>query len=93
MTTRSIRKSKSPRGTEKRASEIRLDEDGNLDEVVVGKFPKARKPFTETCVHVERMADGWWWIGIDMPGGGSIHVNFWTRKKGRKIHARAERNV
>ena len=60
--------------------EIRLNEDGSLDEVVASK-PKA--------FHLEQMDTGAWWIGVDMEDGTLIHINLWTQRNAR-IKARAE---
>jgi hypothetical protein len=70
-------------------NEIRLDEYGELDEVVVGNFSRPRSKAKGVCVHLERMGGCHWWMRIDVPGRRSIAVNFWT-KRGAKICARAE---
>ena len=44
------------------------NKDGTLDEI----FAEA------TFVHVEQMSDQDWWIGITLPSGELLHVNFWT---------------
>jgi len=62
--------------------EIRLNEDGSLDEVVASN-PKS--------YHLEQMDTGAWWMCIDMADGTAIHVNLWTREN-RRILARAEVN-
>lgn len=46
--------------------EVRLDEDGTLDEVV------AERP---QFVHLERMSDESVWIGITTADGTVVHVN------------------
>jgi hypothetical protein len=56
--------------------EIRLNEDGTLDEVCAWGF-----------VHLEQMDDGHWWLGIDTIDGQLLHVNLWARGK---IQALAE---
>lgn len=43
-----------------------LNEDGTLDEIFAGP------------VHIEQMDDNHWWIGIALPNGETLHVNFWT---------------
>jgi hypothetical protein len=50
--------------------EIRRNEDGTVDEVVV-------------CgnVHVEQMDTGHWWIGIDPADGRLLHLNLHARGK------------
>lgn len=60
--------------------EIRLNDDGSLDEVV------ATAP---THVHLEQMADDAWWLRIDMPDGRAVVVNLWTQKRAH-IKALAE---
>ena len=60
--------------------EIRLNEDGSLDEAV------ASKP---TYFHLEQMDTGAWWIGVEMEDGTLIHINLWTQH-GRRIKALAE---
>lgn len=64
-------------------TEIRLNADGTLDEVVgCGNY------------HLEQMAGSAWWIGL-----GRVHVNLWTgsgrysEAPRRAIHARAERDL
>jgi len=69
-------------------NEIRLDEYGELDEVVVGNFPRPGRKAKGVCVHLERMGTSHWWMRIDVPGKRSIAVNFWTKRG--KIFARAE---
>jgi hypothetical protein len=60
--------------------EIRLNEDGSLDEVVASK-PKH--------FHLEQMDTGAWWIGVDMEDGTHIRIDLWTQRNAR-IKARAE---
>jgi hypothetical protein len=31
--------------------------------------------------HLEQMDNGHWWIGIDTPGGQSLHINLSTRMR------------
>lgn len=62
----------------RQGGEIRSYPDG-LDEVVL---------FNPAFVHLEQMDTGHWWLGIDMPDGGRVNVNF--SSKGR-IKAFAER--
>jgi len=72
--------------------EIRLDDRGELDEVVAGRFARPRHKSGSVCVHIERMSPSSWWMRIDLPRGKNIVVNFWA-EKGRKVHARAERDA
>jgi hypothetical protein len=60
--------------------EIRLNEDGSLDEVVASK-PKH--------FHLEQMDTGAWWIGVDMEDGTYIRIDLWTQRNAR-IKALAE---
>lgn len=53
------------------AYEIRLDDKGQLDEVV--GHPEG--------VHLERMDFGHWWLGITTSGGDMIHVHLTSKKK------------
>lgn len=62
--------------------EIRLREDGTLDEVVAGFVP--RKPgrrFKSVFFHLEQMDTGHWWMRIDFPDGRGIVVNLTSRGK------------
>lgn len=52
--------------------EIRLNEDGTLDEVV------CEQP---AFVHLEQMDHGAWWLRIDLPGGGAVIVDLYTKGK------------
>lgn len=47
---------------------IRRNDDGTLDEVIV----------QECHAHVEQMADNSWWLGLSLPDGTLVHVNFTT---------------
>lgn len=31
-------------------------------------------------VHIERMDEGSWWIGLSWENGGHVAVNFWSKK-------------
>ena len=55
--------------------EVRLNEDGTLDEIVANG----------AYVHLEQMDDGCWWMAVES-GGHLIHVNLFT-KRGAKILA------
>ena len=55
---------------------INLDDAGELDEV-----------FATGKIHVERMAEGAWWIGITTEDGTELHVNF-TAKNQRRTTVR-----
>lgn len=46
--------------------EIRLDEDGELDEVVASGT---------MTFHLERMDDEEWWIGLTFADGKTLHVD------------------
>jgi hypothetical protein len=61
--------------------EIRLDDDGSLDEVVA---------FAPELVHLERMTETGWWLGIDMPDGTHIAVNFGAVNRRARTYAFAE---
>jgi cytochrome P450 len=61
--------------------EIRTDDDGTLDEVV------ASRP---ELVHLERMAETDWSLGINMPDGTRIAVNFGAVNRRAKTYAIAE---
>lgn len=50
--------------------ELRREEDGTLDELVV------RRPH---MVALERMAEGGWQLRVFMPGEGHVYVDLWTR--------------
>jgi hypothetical protein len=64
------------------APEIRNDNKGNLDEFIA-----------KGCdVHVERMNNGHWWMGVDMPDGSLWHLNFSTRRN-TEISCFAERDA
>lgn len=52
---------------------------GEIDEIVS----------ENCCFHLEQMDTGHWWIGIDTPGGQSLHINLSTIR-GAKILAFAE---
>ena len=52
--------------------ELRLDDDGKLDDVVIR---------TPTVFHMERMDTNQWWIGVDV--AGEDRVVFWVTSKGR----------
>lgn len=61
--------------------EIRNNEDGTLDEVVV---------WHPEFVHLEQMADDHWWLRIDMPDGQpDVVLNFYTKHRAH-IHVRCE---
>jgi hypothetical protein len=62
--------------------EIRNDNAGKLDEFF------ARR---SSLLHVERMNDGHWWMGVDMPDGSMWHLNF-TTKRNTLISCFAERD-
>lgn len=51
--------------------EIRNNDDGSLDEIVA-----------HACdLHLEQMADGHWWMGIQTHDGKSYHLNLHSRGK------------
>ena len=55
--------------------EVRLNEDGTLDEIVAfGAY-----------VHLEQMDDGHWWLAVESDGH-LVHINLAT-KRGAPIHA------
>ncbi len=58
--------------------EIRLNDNGTLDEVVGWGF-----------FHLEQMSAGHWWLSIDTEDGRMIHVNFYTNN-GKTILAFVE---
>lgn len=71
-------------------SEIRFDENKELDEVVIG-HPAIDSG--KTFFHLERMADDQIWIGVTAPDGKMVHINLWTKSQrgpGKKIYMRAE---
>lgn len=66
--------------------EIRLNEDGSLDEVVAAA-PRS--------VHLEQMADDAWWLCIETSDGHEIHIDLWaetpwSRPWSPRLKARAE---
>jgi hypothetical protein len=61
------------------ATEIRLDDRGQLDEVVAWGF-----------IHLERMDTGHWWLGIDTVDGKRLMVNLCSRRRNRAVDGRAE---
>lgn len=62
--------------------EIRLNEDGTLDEVVAA----------DCFVHLEQMDEGLWWMRIALPDGSAIVVNLYSKRLSTtKVLARAER--
>ena len=52
--------------------ELRLDDDGKLDDVVIR---------TPTLFRMERMDTNQWWIGVDV--AGEDRVVFWIHSKDR----------
>jgi hypothetical protein len=54
--------------------EIRYDDDGELDEVVVRGCSLA---------HLERMDLGGWWLGLTLADGRTVHVRLGARNPGR----------
>lgn len=57
------------------AVEIRPDDDGGIDEIVMRNA---------VCVHIERMSNDGWFMGVDA-ADGSYH-QFWFGAKNRKSH-------
>lgn len=57
------------------AVEIRPDDKGGIDEIILRDAK---------CVHIERMSDDGWFMGVD-GGDGSYH-QFWFGAKNRKSH-------
>lgn len=54
---------------------IRTSADGQLDEF-----------FAENAfIHIERMGDASWWIGIDLPDGQHWMINFGTVNRRAKV--------
>lgn len=83
--------------------QVRVNEDGTLDEVVAGDFgwsPGAGKRRgirrqRGVNVHLEQMDSDHWWLGVGLPDGRLLHVDFWTEsrranRRGRAIKAKAE---
>jgi hypothetical protein len=60
--------------------EVRLNEDGSIDEIVIG---------AASHVHLEQMDDGHWWLGIMCDDGARLRVNLATLRGG-KIRCIAE---
>ena len=58
------------------SNEIRLDDDGKLDEVVVEHAKH---------VHLERMDQGAWWMRIELADGSAIVVNLAARRPGTTL--------
>ena len=63
--------------------EIRLDDQGGLDEVVATDV---------RLVHLERMDKGAWWMRLDLADGSAIVVDLFARRPGHtKVEGTAER--
>jgi len=65
-------------------AEIRLNEDGSLDEVVADDV---------AFFHLEQMSDGHWWLSVDLDDGSQIHVDIYSRSGRAAVDARAERHA
>lgn len=51
-------------------ADIRYDDDGELDELVCNN----------ASIHIERINDGIWWMGIESPEGELYHLFFSSKK-------------
>jgi hypothetical protein len=52
--------------------EVRLNDDGSIDEVVTGQL---------RGVHLEQMAAGSWWMSLDGPHGRRMCICFHSKAK------------
>lgn len=57
----------------KKGFEVRLDDDGSIDEVLV--------EFSNGYFHLERMDNGYFWAGITLPNKKRIHLDLTSRGK------------
>jgi hypothetical protein len=57
------------------AVEVRPDSDGGIDEIVIR---------SAGCVHIERMTNNGWFMGVD--AGDGSYWQFWFGAKNRKSH-------
>ena len=70
----------------RRGAEVRLNTDGSIDEICVPRC----------AVHLEQMSDGFWWMGLTIPGadqdtlGVQFSVGRSGKHKARRIIVTAE---
>lgn len=63
-----------PKTIRRKDFRVTLDNDGQLDEL-----------FCHADIHLERMDDNQWWMGINLPEGRSLRLTFGGISKRSKV--------